>query len=246
MSCENWRAKLDGYVDGELAPAEANSLSAHLRGCAACAAEALDRVQLKRSVALAGKRYEPRAQFRARITKLSVTRHRRDTASQWKVLLIPALALLLISLGVKWYVGSETARRDRVYSELADLHVTTLASATPVDVLSSDRHTVKPWFQGKTSFSPPVPDLSASGFTLIGGRLEVMRKRPAAAVVYKRREHIVSLYVVPSDGASSRPAAEEIDGYHLLRWTENGLSYAVVSDLNMAELGTFAELIRTH
>jgi len=130
--------------------------------------------------------------------------------------------------------------------EILDSHLRSLIPNHLVDVPSSDQHTVKPWFQGKTSFSPPVPDLTASGFSLIGGRLEVIHQRPAAAVVYKRREHIISLYVAPADGTLAKPAAEEIGGYHLVRWTENGLNYSAVSDLNAAELRAFADLIRSH
>src|SRR5262249_48555332 len=115
-----------------------------------------------------------------------------------------------------------------------------------VDVPSSDRHTVKPWFQGKTSFSPPVPDLTASGFSLAGGRLEMIRQRPAAAVVYKRHEHILNLYAFPADGWHPMPPGEEFDAYPVVGWAENASYYAAVSDLNASDLRTFADLIRTH
>ena len=159
MACETWRTQLDAYLDGELVSPEAAALAAHLRGCSACAAEALGRVQVKRSVSLAGKRYEPSPAFRVRIAKTIGKTQTRRTRWQWSVLAVPALALLLISLGVNWYVQRDTARRQRLYSELADLHVSALASATPVDVISSDRHTVKPWFQGKIPFGFNLPSL---------------------------------------------------------------------------------------
>jgi len=247
MSCENWRAKLDGYVDGELAPAEANSLSAHLRGCAACAAEALDRVQLKRSVALAGKRYEPSAQFRARIAKLSATGRRREIGFQWNVLLVPTLALLLISLGVTWYTRRETARRERVYSELADLHVTTLASATPVDVLSSDRHTVKPWFQGKIPFTFNLPELHGTEFTLLGGKVTYLAQTPGAQLIYQLRKHEISVFIFSDQGEATAIAPSSPHramSFNEENWTQNGLRYFVVGDVSEDDIHALSKLLR--
>src|SRR6202043_1145735 len=164
MGCEQWRGKLDSYVDGELDAAESNALGRHLQECAACAAEALGRVQTKRSVQMAGKRYAPNAEFRSRIAKSVAAKPRRQASWDWKILAAPALAGIILSIAVNLFVGRENARRQRVYSELADLHVSALASATPVDVLSTDRHTVKPWFQGKIPFSFNLPELQGSEF----------------------------------------------------------------------------------
>ncbi len=113
-----------------------------------------------------------------------------------------------------------------------------------MDVPSSDQHTVKPWFQGKTDFSPPVPDLTKDDFILIGGRLEVIHQQPAAAIVYRRRQHLIDLYVSPSAGADSKTELRELGGYHLLRWTQNNMSYWAVSDVDPNDLRTFADLIR--
>src|SRR5215467_6392128 len=110
MPCETWRSQLDAYVDGELAPAEAASLNSHLGTCPACATEALGRVQMKRSVAVAGKRYEPSPEFRARIANSIGSSQSRITRFHWSVLAFPALAILLISLGVNWSVQRDTAR----------------------------------------------------------------------------------------------------------------------------------------
>ena len=126
-------------------------MGAHLRGCSTCAADALGRVQMKRSVQMAGKRYAGSAEFRNKIAKSVAAKPRRESGWAWRILAVPALLLLILSVGVNLYVGRQKTRRERVYSELADLHVSALASATPVDVISTDRHTVKPWFQGKTS-----------------------------------------------------------------------------------------------
>jgi anti-sigma factor RsiW len=127
--------------------------------------------------------------------------------------------------------GRET---DAVATEILDSHLRALQAVHQVDVPSSDQHTVKPWFQGKTAFSPPVPDLTKDDFILVGGRLEVIHQQPAAAIVYRRRQHVIDLYVSPAAGADSKTELRDLGGYHLLRWTQNNLSYWAVSDVDRA------------
>src|SRR5438309_3358550 len=114
MACDAWNGKFDLYVDGELEPAEARALGMHLRGCAACAADALERVQIKRSVAVAGKRYEPSAQLRARITKSATAIPRWRMGWVWRIVAIPAVLVLIASVAVNLYVGRERTQRQRV------------------------------------------------------------------------------------------------------------------------------------
>jgi anti-sigma factor RsiW len=112
------------------------------------------------------------------------------------------------------------------------------------DVLSSDQHAVKPWFAGKLDFSPPVKDLAAEGFPLVGGRLDYIERRPVAALVYRRRKHTINLFVWPEEGAPSPPRAENTPhGYNLINWNENGMTYWAVSDLDATELAEFAKLV---
>ena len=131
MACESFSEKLDAYVDGELPAAQEKELATHLRGCAPCAADALERVQMKRSVSDAGKYYEPSAEFRKKIEGSVRTRSKHGSFWGWQVVALPAALVLIISLSMGFLVSREKAKRDRVYSELADLHVATLASATP-------------------------------------------------------------------------------------------------------------------
>jgi len=133
---------------------------------------------------------------------------------------------------------------DAISAEILDNHLRALQAVHQVDVPSSDQHTVKPWFQGKTSFSPPVPDLTQDGFVLVGGRLEVIHQQPAAAIVYRRRQHVIDLYVSPSTRADSKIELRELGGYHLLHWMQNNMSYWAVSDVDATDLRTFADLIR--
>ncbi len=247
MSCETWRDKLDLYVDGELAPGDAASFSSHLRQCAACSTAALSRVQMKRSVALAAKRYEPSPQLRARIIELSATKSRRGMGKQWNILLIPVLAILLITLGVKWYVGRETSHRDQLSGELADLHVTALASATPVDVISTDRHTVKPWFEGKIPFTFNLPELQGTEFVLLGGKVTYLAQTPGAQLIYKLRKHQISVFIFQDQGEATAMASSTPHGvvsFNEENWTQNGLRYFVVGDVGAADLEALSKLLR--
>jgi len=247
MACEFWRGKLDLYVDGELSPPEAQELSAHMRTCASCAAEALERVQLKRSVGLAGKRYEPSAQFRAAMQKQFSAPPKRERAWYWRIVVVPVALVLIVSLAVNFYVDREKARRQRIYSELADLHVSTLASATPVDVVSEDRHTVKPWFEGKIPFSFNLPELQGTDFSLLGGRVVYLSQNPGAHLIYRIRKHEVSVFIFQDRG--NEPTILSLGpvstmSFNVESWTKRGLRYFVVGDVNGDDIEKLSQLFR--
>jgi len=247
MGCEVWRDKLDLYVDGELAPAEAGELGAHMRSCAACAAGALERVQFKRSLAAAGSRYQPSAALRGKITRTVAAKPRRPLGWQWRILAVPALLVLIVSVAVNWYVGRESARRQRVYSELADLHVAALASATPVDVVSTDRHTVKPWFQGKIPFSFNLPELQGTEFTLLGGRVTYLAQTPGAHLIYQVRKHEISVFIFQDRGAETVALASgptHAVSFNMENWTQGGLRYFVVGDVSTDEIQALSKLLQ--
>jgi anti-sigma factor RsiW len=252
MACDVGREKLDAYLDGELPSAEAGSLSAHMRTCPECSADALDRVQTKRAVAAAGKRYEASAQFREKIARLASAQPSGTKAVgrshfnwQW-ILLAPALLIIIISLGVNFYAGRESARRQRVYSELADLHVSTLASATPVDVISTDRHTVKPWFQGKIPFTFNLPELQGTDFTLLGGRVAYLAQTPGAHLIYQIRKHEVSVFIFQDRGPETRlpTGSTNAASFNLQTWTENGLRYFVMGDVGQSDIQALSKLLQ--
>jgi anti-sigma factor RsiW len=129
-------------------------------------------------------------------------------------------------------------------AEVTASHIRSLMSDHLLDVVSTDRHTVKPWFNGKLDFSPVVIDLTTEGFPLIGGRLDYVANRPVAAIVYRRHQHLINLYTWPASSNDSEPTASEHNGYHVLKWTGNGMSWVAVSDLNPQELGQFSALLR--
>jgi anti-sigma factor RsiW len=246
MPCELERGKLDAYVDGELAPAEAKAIGAHLRSCADCAADALERVQMKRVISSAGKRYDPSAELRAKIMHV-VAAKPRGSGWAWQVVAVPALLVLILSVAVNWYVGRESARQQRIYGELADLHVAALASTTPVDVISSDRHTVKPWFQGKIPFTFNLPELQGSDFTLLGGRVTYLAQTPGAQLIYQIRKHEISVFIFQDRGETQGlPSAKpgRSFSFNTESWTQNGLRYFVISDVGADDIGRLSQLLK--
>jgi anti-sigma factor RsiW len=247
VACNEWRDKLDSYVDGELTPAEAVKLGAHLRSCAECAVDSLQRVQMKRAVQIAGKRYEPSADLRNKIAKSIEVRSRRGIALKWKIALIPALGLLAAALVLTLYLGRERAEHLRVYSELADLHVATLASSTQVDVLSTDRHTVKPWFQGKLPFTFNLPDLPGSEFSLLGGRVAYLEQVSGAHLIYQVRKHEISVFIFPDrDGATrSVPSGPgNAASFNMQTWMKNRLRYFVIGDASKEDIKALSKLLQ--
>ena len=142
-------------------------------------------------------------------------------------------------------IASSPTQTERIAQDVVSAHVRSLMPGHLTDVPSSENHTVKPWFAGKLDFSPPIADLSAEGFLLVGGRLDYAAGRPVAALVYRKGEHFINLFVWPA--ASAHEVAESADarqGYHLLFWTRGQTNFWAISDLNAAELRQFADLVR--
>src|SRR5437867_11359573 len=247
MPGDEWQPKLDTYLNGELPTEVMRELDAHVRSCPSCAAEVLNRLQLKRAVqASAAKRYLPTAEFRERIQK-SITIRRRP-AFRWGWLTAATVAALLIAGALTFYVGLQKLHREQVFSELADLHVATLASPTPVDVVSSDRHTVKPWFQGKIPFTFNLPELKDSEFTLVGGRIAYLGQAPGAELIFQVRKHYVSVFIFQEHAAPALRSGSGVRkhvSFNYETWTEGGLRYIAISDTTGEDLSKLAELLKT-
>ncbi len=242
--CESWKVKLDTYVDGELPADEMRAFDTHMKTCPSCAADALARVQMKRSIQAAGMRFTPSAEFRQRVHQRVAGKQRRPAFGfAWAV--AGALAVvLLIGIGIT-YRRQGQLRAQQVYSEVADLHVAALASSTPVDVFSTDRHTVKPWFQGKLPFTFDLPELANSDFTLIGGRMAYLEHTPGAQLIYQVRKHRISVFIfedaplrgVPSNFTRELAFSEET-------WSQGGLRYFVIGDASAADISNLAKLFK--
>jgi anti-sigma factor RsiW len=252
MACEQWRSKLEAYVDGELDSAEASALAKHLPGCSGCAADILERVQMKRSVHLAGRRFAASTELRNRIAKTLATedagaKQSRRRASLWTVLAFPALSVVILSVAVNLYIRRENSRQERIYSELADLHVAALAGSSPVDVVSTDRHTVKPWFQGRIPFSFNLPEVQGSEFTLLGGRISYFEQSPGAHLIYQVRKHEVSVFIFQDRGGASTSLPSgpvQAVSFNMQTWTQSGLRYFVVGDVGAADLSALSKLLQ--
>jgi anti-sigma factor RsiW len=243
---DHWTAKLETYLDGELSTSEMRDLDAHVRSCPSCAADVLNRVQLKRAVHSAGKRYSPSPDFRERIRKSIKAKPERAQMRLWFGA-SAAVALLLIATFVGISARQQQLRQQHTLSELADLHVATLASANPVDVVSTDRHTVKPWFQGKIPFTFSLPELQHSDFTLLGGRVAYLGQAPGAELIYQIRKHQISVFIFQDRaggglGSSSQPRKEM--SFNLESWDHDGLRYFVIGDASSEDIRNLADILR--
>jgi anti-sigma factor RsiW len=245
MVGDAWTEKLDAYLDGELPPADARALGEHLRSCAACAAESLSRVQQKRLVQAAGQRFTPDPAFRARIQQSIAPRKTRV----WNRLWFPALAgamALVIAGALFLSFNRERTNEQRLLGELADLHVATLASANPVDVISTDRHTVKPWFAGKIPFTFNLPELQDTPFTLVGGRVSYLNQSAGAELIFRVRQHQISVFIFQERAVGNmrvKDAAQSALSFNVRGWSHNGLIYLAIGDVSPEDLDKLSGLI---
>jgi len=250
MGCAIWTEKLDACIDGELPADDACALHEHLRGCPACTAELLRLTQQKSAVHAAALAFAPDPAFRARIQariRTSSTPHRPSLRNwRWLPILATAAALLLLIAGV--LTLRHDARSDaQLVSELVDQHVATLASSNPVDVISTDRHTVKPWFAGKIPFSFNLPELQDSPFTLAGGKLSYLGQSPGAQLIFNIRQHRISVFVFQDRDTADAPQRDLSDttlAFEVRSWRHNGLRYFVIGDASPQDIDKLSALIK--
>jgi anti-sigma factor RsiW len=248
MTCNEVRNKLQPYVDSELAAAQLAEFESHLRGCASCPAEALGLLQMKRMTRAAGARYSPTPEFRLRMEQ-SIRSKRKSP--WWTVrfpnLVMAAVAAVLLLASVTIWVGH--GERKRAFTELADMHVGTLASTNPVDVISTDRHTVKPWFAGKLPFSFNLPELQNSEFSLVGGRLAYFEHSSGAQLLFNLRKHQLSVFIFRQQSGEIpfpvETSASTKLALHIETWSEGGLRYFIVGDAPSSDVHALSELLRS-
>jgi anti-sigma factor RsiW len=261
MDCNETRRLLEADLDGELDLVRHLELEAHLRTCPTCARlaenarqrrtalrESLPRFTASPQLAEKIRRALPVAPASAITTNTRAVGSAEDRAtpravfSLWSLGGLAASFALALLVGYGW--GSGRAHTRALFNEAIAEHVRSLQADHLTDVASTDQHTVKPWFAGKLDFSPPVVDLAPAGFPLKGGRLEHLDGRPAAALIYFRRQHAINLFVWPigSGALSSHPRSEE--GYNSIAWSRDGLNFLAVSEIPAAELSQFAEAFR--
>jgi anti-sigma factor (TIGR02949 family) len=242
-------AQLDAYLDGELAADDARELEAHLAHCPACARFRDERLTLRAAIAARVPAFaapdELRGRVRAALRTAARARvpYRLSLPNVWRPLALAA-SLAVIALG-SWNLSLQHASGETLADDVLASHIRSLMPGHLIDVLSSDQHTVKPWFNGRLDFSPPVSDFAERGYPLLGGRLDYLDGRAVAALAYGRRQHRINVFLWPATrGPAAAPATHTQQGYHLLHWTTTDYTYWVVSDLGLPELGDFAGLLR--
>jgi anti-sigma factor RsiW len=256
VSCKLTQRFVPGYVDGELDLSRTIEMETHLQVCAECARE-LERLQALRAALRHGAlAYAAPEGLRERIQssmRTSIPTNVPERASGWHPLQFlrwaGAFAVLALCAVTAWQLlpGLRGRTSDQqLAAEILTSHVRSLEAGHLMDVASTDQHTVKPWFDGKLDFSPPVEDLASDDFPLVGGRLDYLEDREVAALVYQRRKHFINVFVWPdAAGSSSTQTIAPQQGYNMMRWSRAGFQFWAVSDVSAPDLAEFVRLLET-
>jgi anti-sigma factor RsiW len=248
MTCKETKTLLNAYVDGELDSAGSLAVESHVQGCASCLGEVEMLHGLSSAIENGSLRFEPPAHLKRRLRGAIRAANPQARSSLFYWSWASALASAVLAIALTWtltthWVGS--SQEAQLVNDLVSSHVRSMMANHVTDVASSDSHTVKPWFSGKLDYSPPAKDLTGQGFRLIGGRLDYLDNRPVAALVYQRSQHFINLFVWPSNGtATGKEEQLARQGYNLIHWNEAGMTYWLVSELNLPELEECARLLK--
>ena len=249
MTCELTQTVLHGYLDGELDAARAADFERHLISCAECVTALEAQENLHSSIQRAALYERAPTSLRQKLRnelgtpiRSSVTPIRNP--APWRWLAIAATLLLAVSLGWRLFPGLRGSRSETaIASAIVDAHLRSLQPGHLEDVQSTDQHTVKPWFDGKLTFAPPVHDFVNEGFPLQGGRLDVVRSRNVAVLVYARRKHLINVFVWPTTEPDSAPLPGSQLGYHWINWRKSGMELYAISDVSPEDLAALQHLL---
>ena len=253
MKCDESEVMLHALIDGELDAGHARDVEAHVASCAGCGEKFAAFRTMHEVMSTAPLKETAPAHLRNRIEALTATPASRVVSirrfmqptrrsffggfAMGSVLSAAAAASLVLTV----------IRRDQeqtITEEVVSAHIRSLQAGHLMDVETSDRHTVKPWFNGRVDVAPPVVDLTAESFTLIGGRLDYIDSEPVAAIVYQRRKHVINLFVAQHLGRRhTRTIGDSIQGYNVRHWSQDGLDLWAVSDIVGDELDEFVDKI---
>lgn len=247
MSCAEQRILIDAYFDGELDPVRSLEAEAHLKVCPSCSRLLQTHGALRHALAAGSLDHRPPARLERNIRAALGQKARPASPARalpWKWLSLAACSAFALLLA--WTAAQRMATPgadDLLAQEAVSSHVRSLMASHLADVISTDQHTVKPWFDGKLDFAPPVNDFAAEGFSLAGGRLDYLGHRAVAALVYQRHKHFINLFVWPSKDANDSPEeTAAFQGYNVVHWRKSGMNFWAVSDVNSADLAEFAHL----
>jgi anti-sigma factor RsiW len=248
MSCRETKPLLNAYVDGELDTAGSLAVETHMRGCTSCLSEVEKLHALASAIENGSLRFKAPAHLKRTIQGAIREANPQPKASLFSWRWASALASVVLVTALAWTVTTHWARSSEetaLVNDIVSSHVRSMLANHVTDVASSDQHTVKPWFSGKLNYSPPTKDLTEQGFRLVGGRLDYLENHPVAALVYQRNQHFINLFVWPSSntgiGQEEQLARQ---GYNLIHWTQAGMTYWLISELNLPELKECAQLLK--
>lgn len=251
MVCRDVLDRLSPFLDDELDPVVSREISQHLETCPSCVAAFARQKELSESLRSHLEYHRAPDLLRARVLRDTGAAVRRDERPRARAVARPwqwisaAAAVVAVASGT-WLVASvpRLSENDAITHEAVSSHIRSLMAEHLEDVASTDQHTVKPWFSGKLDFSPPVVDFGTAGYSLVGGRLDYLRGRTVAALVYQHHKHVINVFVWPvSDARESIAPPVTQQGFHVIRATHGRMAYWVVSDLNAAELAVFARML---
>jgi anti-sigma factor RsiW len=242
MNCDEAVPLLHALIDGELDAGHVREVEAHAASCARCGRQLSAQRELRQALQSAPLRHVAPSSLRTRIDRaLPPVVAATSRRAVLKGFAMGGFTSAAAAAGIAFVVFQQDGD-SRILGDAVSAHLRSLQADHLTDVLSSDRHTVKPWFNGRLDLAPPVVDLTARGFRLIGGRLDFIDGKPVAALVYRRRVHVINLFV--AQGLGSQPSTPELNmvkGFNILRWNAQGLDFLAVSDLNRDELEEFAK-----
>jgi anti-sigma factor RsiW len=257
VTCELTQRFVLGYTDGELDLVRTIEMEAHLKYCPACAQNLENQKKLRAALRRSLPTYAAPTALRERIKsslRASSVAAVQERKIKWPSLPVWQLAGALMALALFSLTGWQLtaylrapSNDERIAAEVFSNHVRSLETNHLLDVVSTDQHTVKPWFDSKLDFSPPVEDLASDGFPLVGGRLDYLEGREVAALIYQRREHFINVFVWPNPAGSgsTQPIASR-QGYNMMRWSRDGFQCWVVSDVAPSELKEFVGLLEAY
>lgn len=242
---DNNRSRLlvHAYVDGELDPVNAIAIEQQIAADPVLAAEAARVQALRQALREKLPAMDVPAGLEARVQN-AVGITRPSSAPSWRAMAASIILAIVASSSATWFLARSVANDD-VLEAVVGGHLRALIAPQPIDVASSDGHTVKPWFNGRIPQAPQVVDLGQAGFKLVGGRVDVVERTGVPTLVYQIRQHLISLTAIPnSTSTPTSPTVTAVRGYNVIRWASGDISYLAISDLNVAELTKFAQAFR--
>ena len=247
MNCEQTKPLIQPYADGELDAARILELEEHIRDCPACALAWRDQQSLKKAMKQDALFFTSPPELRRSITaelysQAASVSERKFWNWNWLTTATTAFATVCFAFLLAFTLARPSARQ-QLAQEIVSSHVRSLMANHALDVASSDQHTVKPWFDGKLDFAPPVKDLAAQEFPLLGGRLDYLGGHAVVALVYQRHKHVINLFIWPAKTADSKPSVfKPLQGYNLVHWSEAEMTFWAVSDVDANDLLEFSKL----